>query len=277
MRDKFQNLEDANQFADGLSRRVFITAMAAAATACAPTPLRRAPRHVVFLHSLGGSPKQWAKQIGGSLAGRVPIALPWAGHGNIPLPAGPPAIERLAMATASQLRAMGVTDAVLVGHSAGASVALALSEAAPDMVRGLVLGDPSGDLSRLPKEGAQAFLKSMRSREAVRKNWEAQLQGSKAETRLLVLNDLERTAQATIDYVLEAGVNFAPFSILQRLRVPVMIIRTAGSDFPHSLHKLMPKLETHVLPAASHWLQMDQPERFNDLLASFLGRVTAAA
>ena len=78
-----------------------------------------------------------------SLDGRRPLlALDLRGRGDTDKPdAGPFGMAQHAHDVAAAMRGWGLQDAVVVGHSMGAFVAVALAAEHPDLVRGLVLID----------------------------------------------------------------------------------------------------------------------------------------
>lgn len=101
---------------------------------------------VVFVHSFGGNTTHWAAQLEHLRHTRRAIALDLRGSGK----SGPPddgdySIEALARDVASVVDSLDLRRLVLVGHSQGATTALAYAGAHPERVAGLVLIDsPTG-------------------------------------------------------------------------------------------------------------------------------------
>ncbi|MVU79210.1 alpha/beta fold hydrolase [Nocardia sp. ET3-3] len=93
--------------------------------------------NVVLLHGQPGDRTDW-DAVTARLPGSVtPMALDRPGYGDNPDPAG--SIEDNARWLLARLDEAGVESAVLVGHSYGGAVALAVAALAPRRVRGLVL------------------------------------------------------------------------------------------------------------------------------------------
>jgi len=94
---------------------------------------------VVFLHGAQGDHSVWILQSRYfAHHGHAVLALDLPGHGRsegAPLPT----IEALGHWLVATLDALGVADAVLVGHSMGSLIALETAGAAPDRVRGIAL------------------------------------------------------------------------------------------------------------------------------------------
>ena len=109
---------------------------------------------VVGLHGVTAS---YANFVGVAdrLAGRRPLlALDLRGRGDTDKPVdGPFGMSQHASDVAAAMRAFGLTDAVVVGHSMGAYVAVALAAEHPELVRGLVLVD--GGLPLEPPPGIE--------------------------------------------------------------------------------------------------------------------------
>ncbi len=93
---------------------------------------------VLALHGVTGHGKRWARLAADQLADLHVVAPDLRGHGRSSyLP--PWTLEQLAADAIALLDA----PVVVVGHSFGAFVALHLARARPDLVRGLLLLDPS--------------------------------------------------------------------------------------------------------------------------------------
>jgi pimeloyl-ACP methyl ester carboxylesterase len=86
------------------------------------------------------------------------VAIDLLGHGGSEKPRSGYAIEEQGALVAEALSRLGVRGATVVGHSLGGSVATALVEQSPDLVRGVVIVDQApddsyGDLGFLAKLG----------------------------------------------------------------------------------------------------------------------------
>ena len=106
---------------------------------------------VVLLHGLGASMYAWRKNLGAmAAAGFRVIAFDNRGFGLSDKPAVPydnAAYARLAIAL---LDSLGISDAVLVGHSMGGAIAAEVAIEYPQRVRGLVLVGSAGLGAREP-------------------------------------------------------------------------------------------------------------------------------
>jgi pimeloyl-ACP methyl ester carboxylesterase len=101
---------------------------------------------LVLIHGASGNFRDLDEPLGARLAQRWRVVLvDRPGHGSSTRPetreAGSP--DAQARMIAAALRSVGVERAVVVGHSFGTAVAVALALEAPELVRGLVLVAPA--------------------------------------------------------------------------------------------------------------------------------------
>ncbi len=102
--------------------------------------LERAKSPVLFLHALGGSASQWRAQIEHLEPSRLAVAVDLPGHGvSAPAEDGEYSPEAIAAEVGSVLDALGLPPVVLVGHSYGSLVAIALTARRPADVVGILL------------------------------------------------------------------------------------------------------------------------------------------
>ena len=95
---------------------------------------------VLLLHGLASSRRFWDLVVPG-LAGLPVVALDQRGHGDSERPDGPYDGATVARDALTALDALGISRAVVVGHSWGASTALRLAATAPGRVLAVVCVD----------------------------------------------------------------------------------------------------------------------------------------
>jgi pimeloyl-ACP methyl ester carboxylesterase len=267
-----------------VTRRTFtfsligVAPLAVAACAGIPSGEEARPVPVVLLHSLAGSPRQWAQQTTALSGSRQVYASYWGGHAETPLPQGEPSIEALAGQLIDDLQSAGINRAIFVGHSAGAAIAIASAKLAPKLVAGLFLVDPPGDLHSLPPAATAGFLAGVRSStyaQIISEYWRSILQGARPTTSQVVLADLRDTQQATVVYVLTALTRFDPIPIIASFAGPMVSVTSPPNSEPNSLHRLYPRLEHHSFSNVSHWIHLDDANALNPLLLRFVASVDA--
>lgn len=110
-------------------------------------------RAVVLLHGYSAS-VEWWNRVAAALPDHRVVAVDLVGHGGSEAPSDAESyrIDSQAQAVRHALDALGVRDAVLVGHSMGGFVALALAEKDPERVERVVISDTPAemDLAEMP-------------------------------------------------------------------------------------------------------------------------------
>lgn len=235
------------------------------------------PAPVLFLHSLGGTAAQWQAQIQHLMPGRMGLAVDLPGHGvSDAAETGDYAPAAVASEIGSIIDALQLAPLVLVGHSYGAAVAVALLAERPRDVAGILLADPGPDLRLEPPEEIAAFLDSMASdsyQQAITAHYEAALTGSSKTTRDSVLETLAETPREVVVGALSSLPSFDQVTPLLGFEGPALSVIAERHDSPTALHRVAPNLPARTLSGVSHWLHMDDPEAFNALLDEFLERV----
>jgi pimeloyl-ACP methyl ester carboxylesterase len=226
---------------------------------------------IVFLHSLAGNTQQWAAQLRHVRPIRRAIALDLRGHGQSAAGDGY-AIETMAQDVQATLAELGIERFILVGHSMGGSVAVAYAGKYPQQVAGLLLVDPSGDSTQMPAEQVQGLLGALQSpayTAVIEQYWQQILAGATDETQAQVMRDMQQTEQATVVGVMQALFSYNPTPALQNYEGQRLSVITPLNEVPFALHNLGPDLPHKLIEGTSHWLHMDKPAQFNQILDAF--------
>ena len=208
-------------------------------------------------------------------------------------------LEHLAADVAGVIRAMGETKAHVVGHDWGGAVAWAFAMAYPEMLDRLaILNVPhpvrmEGALLSSPRQIAKSwymfFFQLPRLPERfLRSNDYANLRRSLRsgrgrdvpESEIQPYVDAARRAEGLrggIDYY-RAAIRAVVSRTLPPPRVidaPVLVIwgqkdTFLGQELAEPPARWVKNARVEYLPNASHWVQLDEPERVNALLAGFL-------
>ncbi len=235
---------------------------------------------LLFVHSLGGR----ASFFDGALAHLRPrhraVAYDQCGHGASAAPSGgePPLSAWVAdlLAVADALR---LARFVLVGHSFGATVALAAAARAPARVRGLVLVDAGGSFAAAPAGALAEFLAGLRgeaAQEVARETFEANLDRAQPATRAAVLASLAATPPAVVAAGYATLLGADPATLLAAYPGPLLLVVDGANDSPFSLHAQQPALPRRVVEGTSHWIPLDRPAAFHAILDDFLAALPAA-
>lgn len=231
---------------------------------------------VLFLHGLGGNASQWAAQLEHLRRKRRTLAVDLRGHGRTPLPGdGAFTIEVMAADVRNLEESLRLRRIVLAGHSAGASVAIALADLDPERVSGLLLIDPAGDDRQVPPEEVTSFLAALEADygSAIEDYWQELLGPSDRTVRDQVIADLRATPREAVIGVFRAILTFDPITPLRRYTGPKLSVITPLNDAPFSLHRLMPDLPRWRIADTGHWPHLDRPGEINGIIDSFLEQV----
>jgi len=231
---------------------------------------------VVFVHSLAGNGGQWALQLDHLRRHRRAVAIDLRGHGESdPAEDGDYSIRGLAGDVEAVVDQLGLRRFVLAGHSLGSTVAIDYAARHPERVAGLLLVDPSGDLSRMPKDEMEPFLVSLRKNPVgeLTSYFRQLVIGGDKDAARWVLEDLPLTDETAIVKSLEGSLKYPTLKSLKKYPGPKLSVVSDMNSLPTSLHRLLPGLPTKMMPGTGHWLMMDRPEAFNRLVEEFLDEV----
>ncbi|MFN3336762.1 MAG: alpha/beta fold hydrolase [Thermomicrobium sp.] len=210
------------------------------------------------------------------------------GHGMSPPPMPRQTIEEAALDVLSVLDAEQVEQAVVLGNSLGATIALALALMRPQRVHALVLVEPS-----LPALAGEDERERLRQSAELTRSLLAVGKVDDALAHFLVprlgedwmqkagqrrLQEWRRNVFSTpawIDAVLAFDPGPVPFAALHR---PTWLVYGAETQPAYrrtvlALSELLPQAEVTEIPHAGHGAPVDNPEAFNARLLDFLGRV----
>lgn len=247
---------------------------------------------IVFVHGYTGNSRNWALTIPALRDEFRTISVDLRGHGlsERPVSEDEYALEVMASDVYELLKALKVTECVLVGHSMGGMVSQLLVLEHPEVVRALVLVDtaaevPRGllyDERRKQREGLVEIARK-KGMEAV---FEEQLQitpihpALKANPRYIDIWREQFLMTSREAYIAGANGMASRRSVvanLAKVAVPTLVI-CGERDEPfldpsRQLHEAIPGSELVIIPGAGHGPQMETPAEFNRVLAEFLAKV----
>ncbi len=251
-------------------------------------------RPVVLLHGFPDSSHVWRHQVPALVgAGMRVIAPDLRGFGESDKPEAVEeyAIRRSIADVVAVLDALGIERAHVVGHDWGAGLAWALAAFVPARVERLVamsVGHPNTLRDRSIEQREKAWYQllfqfaDVAEELLMRDDWKLFRQFVRGD------GDLERyIADLSRPGALTAGLNWyranaAPAGQLrERSSFPAVTVPTLGiwSSGDHYLTEApIARSGEHVdaewryerIEGASHWMQVDEPDRLNDLLLGFL-------
>jgi pimeloyl-ACP methyl ester carboxylesterase len=247
---------------------------------------------VVLVHGSVSDYREWSKQM--SPLARHYRVIAYSRRYHWPnLPPGEDAdasLERQADDLAAIVKAMGVTPAHIVGHSYGGAVALNLTLRHPELVRTLVLSEPavSGVLANSPENDA-----ALKEGQAVRAEMKEAF--ASADTERIVRTYAARVAPGEFEkaapevrQILLANVSAFQLDYNSRRpsftcddagRVAVPVLILSGNRSSMGLQRIAETAARCIkaakflrIPKATHWMQHDQAQAFNEAVLAFLAR-----
>jgi pimeloyl-ACP methyl ester carboxylesterase len=258
---------------------------------------------VVLIHGYTGS-MNWFQELAPLLAAehRV-LSVDLLGHGGSDKPGAGYEITDQASAMAEALARLGVSDATVVGHSLGGTVATAVAEQSPELATRIVIIDQApdddyGDLSFTAELGYQPLigpalqrLTEIAPNSAVRAQYDQAFapdfnMASGFENPDQVVDDLrEMTYTAFVDVSEAEGDYSTARSLDDRLsaiEVPVLVVFGSEDQIYDAEEAIapftdVPRAQTEVIDGVGHSPNVEDPERTAVLIEGFIARTRAAA
>ncbi|MCY1015777.1 alpha/beta fold hydrolase [Pyxidicoccus sp. MSG2] len=225
----------------------------------------------LFVHDVAADRTHWA-QVQHGLATRS-VAFDLRGLGESGGSQGPFGVEAAVEDVAAVADALAPEKVLLVGHGFGAAVAGAFAAYYPERLAGLLYVEAPGDLRRMPRTEAEAWLDNFSAAKygAFHEHWLApQLLAAKEATRVLVMKTMRTSRREAIAGNLESLLGHDPDAAFEQFKGPThALVATAG---PETLAGQHPTLSRAVAPHASHWLMLDAAQWFHTELVRFLGQ-----
>ncbi len=221
-------------------------------------------RPLIFLHGWVGSWRYWIPTMQAAAASFRAYALDLWGFGDSAKSASKYTLVQQTELLENFMEEMGMAKIALVGHGLGALVALLYADRHPDTVdRLMAIGFPlqeNGFSSRLrslpPAELADWLLSRNSTTEA------AHVEAPKADPQAIIvsLDDLKESNLRSVTYGLDT-----PSLLVYGQNDPAVITPTLEGD------DALPKNAHHVtFEGSGHFPMLDEPNKFNRLLADFL-------
>lgn len=249
----------------------------------------------VFVHGLMGFSSNWLKIISSLQESESCLVFDQRGHGRSFHPQTGYSPRDYAQDILEITQALDWQRFVLVGHSMGGRNSLIFASEHPEKVEKLILEDIGPDSDPKAQEYYENLLNlvplSFPDRDAARKFFredfieKAHTHEDVSKISQFFYANMTENEDATMSWrfsrsgviasVSEAkDINY--WKILQELKVPTMIVRGANSpEFSQtSYNKVItcnPLIQGVEIPNAGHWVHIDQPRVFTDVLKDFVG------
>jgi pimeloyl-ACP methyl ester carboxylesterase len=245
---------------------------------------------IVLIHRLGSSMHEWSAITPMLASDHRVIRVDLLGHGGSAKPSGGYSIENQARLVAEALRELNVTNALVVGHSMGGAVAVALATLDPPAVSQLVLMD-SNSRSRFfhlpplavwaPRPVIGQTLWSLVSDSMIRDGFRVMFAPGYPVPEEAVL-DLRRMTYTSYTESLREFERYLDERGLDRrlamLAIPRMVIwgvrdQLVG-DGALQLYRQIPRVKVVTMPRSGHSPMIEEPQKTATELLTFLAANT---
>jgi len=240
----------------------------------AALPTHKEPEDIIlFVHGAGGNHQYWTYQLQYFGNNHLAMAVDLPGHGQSQGESASDISRYTAFIKEFFERLIGCPF-ILVGHSMGGAIALDFARRYPERLSGLVLVGTGARLKVLP-----AILKTFAAGNVFREllNY---LYGKDAPRQLLDMTrkDMEMVSPKVFFNDFSACNNFDMQDSLGHIKTKTLVVAAtedtlAPVKYSEYLHENIPDSKIEIIDQAGHMMMLEQPERFNSLVESFISGI----
>lgn len=232
---------------------------------------------IILIHGAGGMHLYWPPQIR-RLAGYRVLAVDLPGHGKSHGDRGCQSIEEYSRHVLEWLDALGLYQAVFVGHSMGSAVALMLGLEHPERALGLVLVGSGAQLpvnSALLEEASNPATYPNAVELVVKWSFSPDTPDNLTE---LARRRMMETRQSVFYCDLLACNTFDVKDHLEIIKCPVLIIcgehdRMTPVRTAQYLATVIPGAQLEIVPGAGHMVMLERPEVVASHISDFMAQI----
>lgn len=219
--------------------------------------------NLIFLHGWDHTAKMWEGFVA-KYHKHDAVALNLPGFGEEKLISADWSISDYADWVLLKLKSMGVTSAVLIGHSFGGKVAAEVAIKNPKLVKKLIL--VSAPILRRPSSWLKIKLKANK----ILKKWRL--------ARYINVNknlEYKKANANNLGRIFNNSVNYDATEKLPRLKTPTLIVwgendKEAPYSIGKEMHKLIPNSKFSLLKNTGHNVYLENPNILFGLINKFI-------
>ncbi len=233
---------------------------------------------LILLHGLTGNGACWTT-IANALQTKYDVIMPDArGHGKSSAPDNGYLYEDHANDIAGLIKALKISAPILIGHSMGGMTAAVAASREPKLIRSLILADPTFLSPKVQREVHESDVADQHRRLLNTSFYELVTEAHiKHPNRSLAV--LEQIASARLQASINAFEVLTPPNpdykhLVSIIDVPSLLVfgdsGVVSLAEAEEVQRLNPKFQIKQIAEAGHGLHYDQPERFAEVVKSFL-------
>lgn len=236
---------------------------------------------LVFVHGWSCDRTYWKRQMEAFQSNHMVVALDLAGHGESGLDRTIWSIEAFGQDVASVVEKLDLNKVVLIGHSMGGSVILEAERIVPSRVSALIAVDTFFNVETiLSQEQADQFLQPFRlDFRSTTRNYVTGYMftpDTDASLKEAIATDMSLSPPEVATESLAHLVRFDTPSALAKIVSPIHCINSDKyATEVDTARQYAPSFDVSVLPGASHFLMMENPEAFNGLLEQVIHKLAS--
>ena len=240
---------------------------------------------IILLHGLTANGACWAA-LAHAVEEDYDVIMPDArGHGRSSIPDYGYRYEDHASDVVGLIDALRLSKPILIGHSMGGMIAAVVASRHPELLRCLVLADPTFLSPKVQRE-----IRDSEVAEQHRRFLKMSLDDVVAEARLrhpdrsldiieLIARARLQTSMGAFDVLTPPSPNY--IQVVSAIEIPSLLViggstGVVSPDVAADLQRLNPRLQVEQIPEVGHGLHYDQPERFAVVVKSFLRSISRA-
>jgi pimeloyl-ACP methyl ester carboxylesterase len=231
---------------------------------------------LIFIHGWSCNINFWKANIPAFSSRSRVIAIDLPGHGESDKPQTKYSMDLFARAIDAVMRDAGVERAVLIGHSMGTPVIRQFYRLYPQKTRALVIVD--GSLRPFfDDESAKKFLEPFRGPN-YKEHAEQMINFLSSSVKNKATLDEIRTAMLTTPQHVMIGAMDGMMSPEiwkdDKINAPALALMANqpqwSDEYVKYARELIPGIDFQIWDGVSHFLMMDEPDKFNEALLAFL-------
>ncbi len=230
---------------------------------------------LIFVHGWCCNIEHWAPVASAFASTHRVVSLDLRGHGKSDAPPKGYSNAKFAGDVAAVARAAGVTDAVVIGHSMGARVALGTAKLHKDLVRAFVMADVSVGGYVPPAEleaNADFRLVVERGYEGAEILYRRFFNPPQSAFADRVIAEAMRTPLHVVVEARRALMTTNSAAIAKGVRQPVLFINASfgNTRTADEIHALLPHAEFAQVAMSGHFVQLEVPDQVEAMIRRFL-------